>query len=105
LDGDEVEEDGDGEDALYFLQGPLRRIVPKSPAKVNSADFFTFNLMLIPASNVAFAVPAKSFFNGGNSIPPFGNEFVVILPLAANYLSLESLFLLNNTPLPNQHIS
>jgi hypothetical protein len=25
--------------------------------------------------------------------------------LAANYLSLESLFLLNNTPLPNQHIS
>ena len=77
------------EDALYFLQGPLSRIVPKSPAKVNSADFFTFNLMLIPASNVAFAVPAKSFFNGGNSIPPFGNEFVVILPLAANYLSLE----------------
>ena len=51
----------DGEDALYFLQGPLRRIVPKSPAKVNSADFFTFNLMLIPASNVAFAVPAKFF--------------------------------------------
>ena len=63
------------EDALYFLQGPLSRIVPKSPAKVNSADFFTFNLMLIPVSNVAFAVPPKSFFNGGKSMPSSGNEF------------------------------
>ena len=50
------------EGALYFLQGPLSLIVPKSPTKVNSADFFTFILMLIPVSNVAFAVPPTSFF-------------------------------------------
>ena len=52
----------DVKDALYFLQGPPSRINPKSPTKVNSADFFTFILMLIPVSNVAFAVPPTSFF-------------------------------------------
>ena len=87
------------EDALYFLQGPLSLIVPKSPTKVNSADFFTFILMLIPVSNVALlfrqrlcSMVENPYLHWEMSLLSFCHLSNRLIPLSREHLFLQQNF-------------